>query len=233
MNGNRRPSRSGYSREVGARGRRGGGGPDMARRRDPAVESSSYSSADYGVADQSYGWRPEARSSGAAQHGPNDYGRSYGEGGMVPLRSYRHPDRSPSRSGAYGTETRLRPFGGGSSPGYRSNDRYEYDAGVPGGFEPERGGYLGDTQAEGTHRGKGPKGYVRSDGRIRDDVCDLLTDDERLDASNIEVSVSNGEVTLNGYVLDRAAKRRAEDCSDSVLGVVHTQNNIRIEDTRR
>ena len=51
---------------------------------------------------------------------------------------------------------------------------------------------------EGRHRGVGPKGYVRSDERIRELVCDDLMDDPWLDASRIEVAVKDGEVTLSG-----------------------------------
>jgi len=50
-----------------------------------------------------------------------------------------------------------------------------------------------------------------------------------VDASNIEVTVSNGEVTLTGTVDSRAAKRRAEDRAESVSGVCNVQNNLRIE----
>lgn len=85
-----------------------------------------------------------------------------------------------------------------------------------------------DKMQEGQHRGKGPKGYKRSDGRIQEDINDRLNDDPYLDASNIEVSVSNGEVTLTGTVEDRNSKRRAEDLSDSISGVTHVQNNLRV-----
>lgn len=81
---------------------------------------------------------------------------------------------------------------------------------------------------EGPHRGRGPKGYSRSDDRIREDVCDLLTDDARIDASDIEVAVVKGEVTLSGHVHSRQDKRRAEDCADDVAGVQHVQNNLRV-----
>ncbi|HEX2494143.1 MAG TPA: BON domain-containing protein, partial [Steroidobacter sp.] len=53
-------------------------------------------------------------------------------------------------------------------------------------------------QQYGQHRGKGPRGYRRSDERIREDVCDVLTDDPRVDASSIEVTVKDCEVTLSG-----------------------------------
>ncbi|MFB2595404.1 BON domain-containing protein [Paracoccus sp. p4-l81] len=83
----------------------------------------------------------------------------------------------------------------------------------------------------GLHRGRGPKGYTRSDDRIAEDACDRLSDDDMLDASNIEVSVSLGEVTLDGHVEDRHAKRRAEDCIEAVSGVTHVQNNLRVRAT--
>jgi osmotically-inducible protein OsmY len=77
-------------------------------------------------------------------------------------------------------------------------------------------------------RGRGPKGYRRSDERIREDVCELLTDDPRVDASNIDVSVGSGEVTLSGIVLTREEKRLAEDLAEYVSGVWDVQNCLTI-----
>lgn len=78
------------------------------------------------------------------------------------------------------------------------------------------------------YRGVGPKGYVRSDDRVREDVCDRLSDHPLIDASDIEVAAAAGEVTLTGGVSSRAAKRTAEDCAERVSGVTHVQNNLRI-----
>ena len=80
------------------------------------------------------------------------------------------------------------------------------------------------------HLGRGPKGYTRSDERIREDVNDRLTDDGWLDASDIEVQVSSNEVTLAGEVNSRAERRRAEDIVDVVTGVKHMQNNLRVKE---
>jgi hypothetical protein len=77
--------------------------------------------------------------------------------------------------------------------------------------------------------GKGPKGYTRSDERIREDVCDRLSADDELDASDITVTVSAGEVTLEGMVPDRRSKHRAEDLSDSVAGVTDVHNRLRAQ----
>ncbi|WP_244470291.1 CBS domain-containing protein [Microvirga vignae] len=78
------------------------------------------------------------------------------------------------------------------------------------------------------HRGRGPRNYQRSDDRIREDVSERLSDDVRVDASEIEVAVQNREVTLTGTVRDRNEKRWAEDIAESVSGVTHVQNNLRV-----
>ena len=85
----------------------------------------------------------------------------------------------------------------------------------------------GDQGAQ-HHRGRGPKGYTRSDERIREDISDRLTDDLYLDATDIEVTVSGAEITLSGIVDDRHAKHRAEDIAESVSGARHVQNNLRV-----
>ncbi len=78
------------------------------------------------------------------------------------------------------------------------------------------------------HRGRGPRNYVRSDARIEEDVNERLTEDYMIDARDVTVTVSGREVTLDGRVSSRAAKRRAEDIADEVSGVLHVQNNLRV-----
>ena len=81
---------------------------------------------------------------------------------------------------------------------------------------------------QGGHRGKGPKGYERSQDRIKEDISDRLTDDDSIDASDIEINVNNGEVTLSGTVSDKQTKRRVEDMIESMSGVKSVQNNLRV-----
>jgi len=81
---------------------------------------------------------------------------------------------------------------------------------------------------EQSYRGRGPKNYQRSDDRIREDVCERLAMDHDVDASDIEVQVAEGVVTLNGTVNERYAKRLSEDICESVRGVKDVQNNLRI-----
>jgi len=86
-----------------------------------------------------------------------------------------------------------------------------------------------DRSTTGAHKGKGPKGYTRSDDRIREDVHDRLSDDPYVDASDIEIKIENGEVVLTGNVSDRDQKRRAEDIAESISGVRNVENRIRVK----
>lgn len=76
--------------------------------------------------------------------------------------------------------------------------------------------------------GKGPKGWKRSDEKIKEEVCESLFDSRTVDASEIEVDVKDGHVTLSGSVDSREAKREAESLIDSVRGVEDVTNNIKI-----
>jgi len=87
-----------------------------------------------------------------------------------------------------------------------------------------------ESGMSGPHRGRGPKGYIRSDERIHEDVCERLTEDRFIDASDVEVAVKDGEVTLSGTVASRGLKRRAEDLAELASGVRHVQNNLRVQD---
>jgi osmotically-inducible protein OsmY len=80
----------------------------------------------------------------------------------------------------------------------------------------------------GGHRGKGPADYRRSQDRIREDICDRLTDDDRVDASNIRVQIDDDAVILSGTVSSREEKRRAEDLVESISGVRNVENRLRV-----
>lgn len=76
--------------------------------------------------------------------------------------------------------------------------------------------------------GRGPKGYTRSDERIREEVCEVLYHDPMVDARGIVVSVSDGVVTLQGSVSSREAKRLAESSIDHLPGVYDVLNQLTI-----
>ena len=129
--------------------------------------------------------------------------------------------------------------GGYREPYYRG----QYRRGAEGRGFLERAGdeirsWFGDEEAErrrrmdemrkGTCAGRGPRGYQRSDERIREDINDRLTDDWYVDASDMEVSVNNCTVTLSGRVDSRLEKRRAEDIAESVPGVKDVSNRLTV-----
>lgn len=110
----------------------------------------------------------------------------------------------------------------------RRPERSLWDRGVD-----EVSSWLGDERAAvrrqmDQFRGRGPKNYTRSDHRIHEDVCDRLTEAGAIDASDIDVEVKDGEVTLSGTVAARDQRRAAEDCAEAVAGVRHVQNNLRV-----
>ncbi len=128
-------------------------------------------------------------------------------------------DDSSGLSGRYDAGNRGRDDGLGSF-GYRTGD--DNDRNYQGMSSRNRAG------ERGLHAGKGPKGYTRSDARVHEDVCEALCRHDEIDASDIEVIVSNGEVTLSGTVSERYLKRVAEDCVENVLGVRDIINTIRV-----
>jgi hypothetical protein len=83
------------------------------------------------------------------------------------------------------------------------------------------------------YRGLGPRGYQRSDARVFEDICDRLTVDPRIDASDIEVDVKGAEVTLRGSVRSREEKRYAEDVVEHVMGVREVNNHLKVSRSDR
>lgn len=165
----------------------------------------------------------------------HDRARIYGEGyfgqegyamGEGAFGGSATPLRSPAR------EAYARAYGVQESRMDRQDDRGLWDR-----TTDEVASWFGDDDAERRrsrdrdhgHRGRGPKGYVRPDDRISDDVHHHLSDDPWLDASDVEVQVKDGEVTLSGTVDDRRAKHRAEHCVEDIHGVKHVQNNLRVQ----
>ena len=159
------------------------------------------------------------------------YRERYGQRGDKDYRG--DVARAQGGYGQYGEQGRQ--FQGGQE------QRYGEGGGMMGGNPPlervasgeaDRGWRANMGMGEGRHRGRGPKNYVRSDDRIREDVNDRLSDDSWLDASEIEVQVSKCEVTLSGTVQSREDRRRAEDLVEQVSGVKHVQNNLRVQPTQ-
>jgi len=138
---------------------------------------------------------------------------------------------------ARGFDARNQGYPGAFEERYRDRAYQERMYGGPRGYDygdGDRGGVrypypygTGGARLSG-HRGQGPAGYHRSDERIREAVCEAVTEDDRIDATHIDVSVHDGEVTLAGTVDERLMKRFAEDLVEHISGVKDVQNLLRI-----
>jgi len=211
------------------------------RRTSPA---ESYSHERFGTA----GYGPARYSPGGGRSFSsftgNDYGGADFSGGAGTYGRDSAYGRGGYGSGSWGAGN----YGAGSWLGanhgeWRDRD-FAQDRGYPRGRREERGfleragdevaSWFGDEDAARRraqdHRGRGPIGYMRTDERIREDASERLTDDWAVDARNIELSVSKGEITLNGTVSSRDQKRRAEDLIEDLSGVKHVQNNLRVDE---
>ena len=161
-----------------------------------------------------------------------DYGHSYRDedrhrrGWVARDRDWREDEydrRRMSGESMYGGDTRN--FGGPNQGGFdgdwweRARDKVASWFGA--GRDRDRD--------EGSHRGKGPRGYVRSEERIREDVYDRLSYDPSIDASEINIRVEGTEVVLSGVVHSREEKYRAEDLVESISGVRNVRNDLRVE----
>jgi hypothetical protein len=109
------------------------------------------------------------------------------------------------------------------------------DEDMTGGYDQMNRGEFGgayrrmsESFRQGPHTGRGPRGYRRSDDRIREDVSEELAQHGWIDASDVEVEVKDGEVTLKGTVDDRSQKRMAEDVAERITGVKDVHNELRI-----
>lgn len=76
--------------------------------------------------------------------------------------------------------------------------------------------------------GKGPKGYNRTDERIREEICERLSNGQ-IDASEIEVIVHDGAVILTGLIPDRQSKRLAEELADCSAGIKDIENRLQVQ----
>jgi osmotically-inducible protein OsmY len=75
---------------------------------------------------------------------------------------------------------------------------------------------------------RGPRNYRRSDERIREDVCEALIRETRVDVSEVTVDVRDGTVTLDGHVPVRHMRYIIEDVAAACRGVNDVENRISV-----
>lgn len=176
------------------------------------------------------------------------YGRDWGHGPTGHYGYDRDRDFSGSTHEEGREDVRRRPYGGESAYARQSLGPHFGAGSYDWGDRPEyrREGYASDEHRHGeswsqqlrhgaqqmANRVKrafrGPKGYKRSDERIREDVSDRLALQDQVDPSDVEVTVQAGEVTLTGTVQNRHEKFLVEEIADDVSGVTEVHNQLRV-----
>ena len=196
-----------------------------------------------------------ARRLGSRVQDPAGEGWNEDESGHTWAQYFHDPVREPY--GGAGGSGVLHPYGGRrfaqgreSSAAKEDGELYGYDvrgfghrrdsfyatAGATPWWEWETGAELDAAGLEpepGRFAGIGPRGYKRPDVRIEEEVVQQLEDAEWIDATDLEVEVADGVVTLAGEVETRAERRAAEDVAAEVSGVVDVINRIHARQRHR
>jgi len=190
------------------------------------AERSPYAERQYGA-----DWRGSARSRGYGRDDSREFGeRGYAQGdyyerGDYPRRDW--PERNLAQRDWGERSYAERPYG--ESPyGERDYRGHDYGHGRAEGFGHQLREAGHHVAQKVKHAFRGPKGYTRSDERIREDISDRFAEQSYVDPSDIEVRVSNGEVTLSGTVEFRTEKFVAEELADDVSGVTEVHNQLRL-----
>lgn len=183
---------------------------------------SGYGQGGYGRSGSEEGDYGQGRSGQVSSGG---YGYGYGGGGMQRGRQgqghYRGGWNEPYGEGQQYTSGG--EFGGRSGYGAEGGGTRDYGSqGYAGGPQ----GY--GARGMGEHRGKGPKGYQRSDERIKELLCERLRDDPEIDPSEVTITVQGGKITLEGTVDSRLTKNAIEEVAEQ-FGTQDVESNLRIQ----
>ncbi|MBN3748978.1 BON domain-containing protein [Burkholderia sp. Se-20373] len=146
-------------------------------------------------------------------YGERDYHAQGRDGGESPYRGVPPEFRGHHRMGGYDRDRACGdPYG---------NRRYGGDA-------PDLSRFGSDAERDALRNRRGPKGYTRSDERIREDVCERLAHALDIDVSDVTVQVQDGRVELDGTVPARWMKHGIEDLADGCMGVRDVENRVRV-----
>ncbi|HET9241671.1 MAG TPA: BON domain-containing protein [Oligoflexus sp.] len=220
---------------------------DLDIERPGQAHFGSRGGADYGREyNQDHAWQRPYRSQGSGDRygyegsrgnydfsrGGVDYG-SYGRGMSDwgrGLGDYGHQQSNQGRgSSEYG-----RDYSTGSGMGHADWNRLgSDDRDQNQGWGRRSYDQQGQQSSWNEQRSRWPKSYKRSDERIKDDIHEELIRHGRIDASDVEVQVKDGEVTLTGQVSSRQDKRVAEELAEKVLGVHDVQNQLRVRNQQQ
>jgi hypothetical protein len=187
------------------------------RRYDPATPRPDYGRPGRYESDRTYppGYRQET--------GYREFDQDWGTGD----ESEQYFGTGSHYGGGFGTapSSRASSAGATGAPGYAREGAWSDPTDwTP---EDERDVARDREEAPVSYRGRGPRCYTRSDERLLETVCEQLTDDPRIDASDIEVEVKQQVVTLRGSVPDRRTKYAVEELVANA-GALDIENQLRV-----
>lgn len=242
------PDREGW----GARGYGGGAGDQGVEdweRRDEEMDRGQYT-APLGHGDDT-DWHDDESFGSAflgdeagrfpgrgSEAGSRDYGMGgYGTHGGAGTTGGQWGTQGSRGVGSYGGQG----LGGGPG-GYYGQGYGQRQGGTIGGPSSGGMGWRGEPSWQGgQHLGgqqgqqgmqhrfeRGPKGYKRSDDRIKEEVSDRIYQLQHVDSSDVEVEVKEGMVTLTGTIPNRIMKWQLENLVESIGGVTDVNNQLRI-----
>jgi len=196
-------------------------GPSEDEVIDPEVDSPSEITSEGGPGtDASYRVGPRTVRRGP----PNDkIGGTGGDGGYSTLGGGVYPDEgSPDDAPSYGDWQR-------HSTGAGSGARGQEGLSFPGERTWGESQFRRERQEE--QRGGGERRIGqrrRPDDVLARELQEILTKVPELDATEIEVEVEGGAVTLRGVVDSTDARLLAEELVESVTGVREVHNNLKV-----
>jgi osmotically-inducible protein OsmY len=212
----------------GSYGQGGSGQSQYGQREQGGYGRSQYGQRGQGGYGQSqYGQREQGY--GQSQYGQREQGYGQSQYGQREQGGYGQSQYGQREQGGYGGGTRQQ-YG-------RQYESQSFDQPYPSGFQSDfgssqqrsRSGFGREGYGEsGTHRGKGPKGYTRSDERLKEVICEKLTEDPMIDASEINIEVTGQTVKLTGSVDDRSTKYEVEELVERCGGVKDIDNQLRV-----
>ncbi len=180
---------------------------------------------------------------GSVGHGGTGFtGGAYAYGN-VPRDEHRQIEDEYSDESAVSYEQGPRQQYGQRPYGQRQyGQRYSQQYGQP--YDQQYGRHLGQQYSQGQPYGQaygqgygqhgarrltsGPKGYQRSDERLKEDISERLMESHHIDSSDVSIDVHGAKVVLDGTVPSRHMKHAIEDLVDACPGVQDIDNRVRV-----
>lgn len=161
------------------------------------------------------------------QSSPRPYSPRYEQGGQQDFGGGQGYGRQEFGSSGYGGE--FGQYGGQYGGGQSSPGQQGGWSGQSGSSSGQLGSQPYGQRSQGSRTRQGPKNFVRSDERIREAVCERLSEEDSVDISEVSVDVKEGCVTLEGSVPERRMRHTIEDIADSCWGVKDVENRVRVQ----